>query len=71
MTEAEAERKWQMLVLNPGYSFYPYAGYQEILDMEKDYKAAKGEAFNQKEFLNKLTGFGPLPIRQIKAKMAQ
>ena len=39
--------------------------------MEKDYKAAKGEAFNQKEFLNKLTGFGPLPIRQIKAKMAQ
>ncbi len=71
MTEAEAERKWQMLVLNPGYSFYPYAGYQEILDMEKDYKAAKGQAFNQKEFLNKLTGFGPLPIRQIKAKMAQ
>jgi len=53
MTEAEAERKWEMLVLNPGYSFYPYAGLQEILDMERDYKAAKGDAFTQKEFLNK------------------
>jgi hypothetical protein len=71
MSQAEAERKWDMLVLNPGYSYYPYAGYQEILDMEKDYKAAKGAAFDQKEFLNKLTSFGPLPIRLIKAKITQ
>jgi len=71
MTEAEAERKWQMLILNPGYSYYPYAGYQEILDIEKDYKAAKGAAFDQKEFLNKLTSFGPLPIRLIKTKISQ
>jgi len=71
MSEAEAERKWDMLVLNPGCSYYPYAGYQEILDMEKDYKAAKGAAFDQKEFLNKLTSFGPLPIRLIKAKITQ
>jgi len=71
MSEAEAERKWEMIVLNPGYSFYPYAGFQEILDMEKDYKAAKGAAFNQKEFLNKLTSFGPLPIRLIKTRITQ
>ncbi|MCX6565262.1 MAG: DUF885 domain-containing protein [Candidatus Aminicenantes bacterium] len=71
MSQAEAERKWDMLVLNPGYSYYPYAGYQEILDMEKDYKAAKGDAFDQKEFLNKLTSFGPLPIRLIKTKITQ
>jgi uncharacterized protein (DUF885 family) len=69
MTEAEAERKWDMLVLNPGYSFYPYAGYQEILDMEKDYKSAKGAAFDQKEFLNKLASFGPLPIRLLREKL--
>jgi uncharacterized protein (DUF885 family) len=69
MTEAEAERKWDMLVLNPGYSFYPYAGYQEILDMERDYKAAKGDAFNQKDFLNKMAGFGPLPVRLLRTKL--
>jgi len=69
MTEAEAERKWEMLVLNPGYSFYPYAGYQEILDMERDYKGAKGDAFNQKEFLNKLASFGPLPVRLLRSKL--
>jgi len=71
MTQTEAERKWDMLVLNPGYSYYPYAGFQEILDLEKDYKNAKGESFNQKDFLNKLTSFGPLPIRLLKIKIIQ
>jgi hypothetical protein len=71
MSQAEAERKWDMLVLNPGHSYYPYAGYQEILDMEKDYKNAKGQSFNQKDFLNKLTSFGPLPIRVLRTKINQ
>jgi hypothetical protein len=39
--------------------------------MEKDYKKLKGEAFNQKEFLQRLLSYGALPIRHLKAKLAQ
>ena len=70
-TPAEAERKWNMIVLNPAQVSYPYIGYQEILDMEKDYKNLKKDAFSQKEFLQKLVSFGPLPLRILKTKIAQ
>jgi hypothetical protein len=70
-TQAEAERKWNQIVLHPAAAAYAYIGYQEILDMEKDYKAAKGDQFSQKEFLNKLTSFGPLPLRILKTKILQ
>lgn len=71
MTQAEAERRFTEIVLNPGEAAATYVGYQEILDMEKDYKALRGEAFSQKEFLGKLLSFGPIPLRLLKAKMAQ
>ena len=70
-TQAEAERKWNMIALHPGEASYPYIGYREILDIEKDYKQAKGQAFSQKEFLSKLTSFGSLPLRVIKQRMMQ
>ncbi|MBN2207121.1 MAG: DUF885 family protein, partial [Candidatus Aminicenantes bacterium] len=71
MSQAEAERRFTEIVLNPGEAAATYVGYQEILDMEKDYKALKGEAFSQKDFLSKLLSFGPIPLRLLKAKMAQ
>jgi uncharacterized protein (DUF885 family) len=71
MTQAEAERRFTEIVLNPGEAAATYVGYQEILDMEKDYKALKGESFSQKEFLGKLLSYGPIPLRLLKAKMAQ
>ena len=71
VTEAEAEREWNMIVTHPLEAAYAYIGYQEILDMEKDYKAAKGAAFSQKEFLTKLTSFGSLPLRVLKTKLIQ
>lgn len=67
----EAERRYTEIVLNPGEAAATYIGYQELLDMEKDYKAAKGESYSQKEFLGKLLSYGPIPIRLLKAKMAQ
>jgi uncharacterized protein (DUF885 family) len=70
-TPAEAERKWNTIVLNPAQVSYPYIGYQEILDMEKDYKNLQKDAFSQKEFLQKLVSFGPLPLRILKTKIAQ
>jgi hypothetical protein len=70
-SEVEAERKWNQILLSPTDSALPYIGYQEILDLEKDYKKLKGDAFSQKEFLQKLVGFGALPLREIKARLAQ
>jgi uncharacterized protein (DUF885 family) len=70
-TQAEAERKWNSILLSPGDAAYPYIGIQEIWDMEKDYKKLKGDAYNQKEFLQKLLSYGALPIRRLKSLMAQ
>jgi uncharacterized protein (DUF885 family) len=69
MTQAEAERKWDMIVLNPGYMVYPYMGYQEILDLEKQAKAAQGQSFSKKAFAAKLLSQGPLPFRTLRTKL--
>lgn len=71
MSKAEAERRWNQIVLNPGQGSLAYIGFQEILDMEKDYRKLKGAAFSQKEFLQRLLSYGAIPLRTIKLKMAQ
>jgi hypothetical protein len=70
-TQAEAERKWNSILLNPVESAYTYIGFQEILDMEKEYKKLKGDAFSKKEFLRKLLSYGALPIRHLKKKILE
>jgi hypothetical protein len=70
-TKTEAELKWNRILLKPCDSAYAYIGLQEIIDMEKDYKKLRGDAFNEKEFLRKLLSFGALPIRNLKAAMTQ
>lgn len=70
-TLSEAERKWNHIILNPGEAAYAYVGLQEILDIEKDYKASKGESFERKEFLQKLLAYGALPIRHLKKKVLE
>ena len=37
MSKVEAERRWNQIVLNPSEASLTYVGYQEILDLEKDY----------------------------------
>jgi hypothetical protein len=70
-TPAEAESKWNHILLNPCDAAYPYIGIEEIWDIEKDYKKIKGEAFSQKEFLQRLLSYGALPIRYLKTKLVQ
>ena len=70
-TQIEAERNWNHICVNPGEAAYTYIGYQEILDIEKEYKKLKGDAFNQSEFLQNLTNFGALSIRQLKNKVVK
>jgi uncharacterized protein (DUF885 family) len=71
MTKTEAERRWSQIVLNPGDGSQPYIGYQEILDMEKEYRKLKGANFTVKDFLQKLLSYGALPLRTLRVKMAQ
>ncbi len=70
-TDAEAARKWDTILLNPGDSALTYIGYQEILDFEKEAKKLKGDAFNQKEFAGKVISFGAIPLRELKVKLAR
>jgi len=71
LTEAEAELNWQRIILHPGDAAYTYVGYQEFLDLEKEYKKLKGDAYTKKEFLNKVLSFGALPLRSLKPKLLQ
>jgi hypothetical protein len=71
MTQGEAERHWDFIVLNPGEASLPYIGYQEIMEIEKDYRKLKGDAFSQKEFLQKILSYGAISLRAIKTKIAQ
>ena len=70
-TQAEAERKWNSIILNPCDAAFSYVGYQEILDMEKQYKGLKGESFSKKEFSDKLLSYGALPLRHLKKKIIE
>ena len=69
VTDAEAERIYNQILLKPGEAAYTYMGLQEINDLEKDYKKLKGESFNRKEFYEKILANGAIPIRLLKGKL--
>jgi len=71
MSQVEAERRYNMIVLNPGEAAVTYIGFQEILDIERDYRKLKGDAFNTREFLQKILSYGAVPFRTLKAKLVQ
>jgi len=70
-TPAEAERKWNDIILNPGKAAFAYVGLQEILDMEKEFKNLKGDTYDRSEFLKKLLDYGALPIRHLRKKILE
>jgi len=70
-TEAEAERTFNEITLNPGAAAYPYVGYQELIDMHNQYKGLKGDGYSFKAFMNDVLSFGPIPIRNLKVKLVQ
>ena len=70
-TQAEAERKWNSVILKPGDATLAYVGLQELQDMEKQYKGLKGNSFTKKEFLERLLSYGALPLRHLKRKMVE
>jgi len=71
MSKVEAERRWNQILLNPGELSQPYVGYREIMSMENDYRKLKGDAFNVKEFMQKLLDHGAIPLRKLRTLIAQ
>jgi len=69
LSDAEAERMYQQILLRPGEAAYTYIGMQEINDLEKDYKKLKGDAYNRKEFYEKILADGAIPMRLLKSKL--
>jgi uncharacterized protein (DUF885 family) len=70
-SQVEAEGKVNRIILKPGDCAYTYIGYQEILDMQKEYKKLKGESYSHKEFFKKLLSYGALPLRHLKNKILE
>lgn len=71
ITEAEAERKWNRILLFPGDGVYAYVGFQELMDLEKEYKQLKGDAFSRKEFMARVLSYGAMPLRHLKSKILE
>jgi len=71
LTDQEAELNWNHILLNPGDASLTYMGYQEILEMDKEYRKLKGTAYDQKEFLQKIISFGAIPLRDLRTRVVQ
>jgi len=70
-TQAEAEKTWNTIILNPAQSAYAYVGLQTLLDVQKEYKQKKGDAYSDKQFLQDVLSHGPLPLRELKNQVIQ
>jgi len=55
----------------PTYPMSYTLGKLEILSLRKDYKKAKGRAFNLKEFHDKLISYGSIPVKMIGERMLE
>lgn len=70
-TQAEAERKWNEIILLPGNAAYAYVGMQELIDLENEYMKHQKESFSQKEFLEKVLSYGAISLRHLKSRILE
>ncbi len=68
-SKAEAEKNWERIVLMPVEAAMPYVGYQEMLDIQENYKKIKGDSYSKKEFLQELLNYGPIPLRLLREEI--
>jgi uncharacterized protein (DUF885 family) len=61
--QSEAEGKWVRASLTSTQLSTYFVGFQEIMDLEKAYRAKAGDKFSQKEFNQKLLSYGSPPVR--------
>lgn len=70
-TQAEANKTWDTIILNPAQAAYAYVGLQTLLDLQKEYKQQKGDAYSEKQFLQDVLSYGALPLRALKSQVIQ
>ncbi len=71
MAPIEAERLFRDVALNPGNAAITYIGYQELLDIQKEYKKLRGDQYADKDFFQRVLSFGPLPLRMIRERISK
>ncbi|HKY30951.1 MAG TPA: DUF885 domain-containing protein [Candidatus Polarisedimenticolia bacterium] len=67
--EAEAVRKLRRAKISSTQLSTYFVGFLDLLDLMKDYRAAKGPAFKLKEFNERLLSYGTIPPRAVRRLM--
>ncbi len=67
--KTEAEGKWRRATLSQVQLCEYFAGFSEIYQLRKDYKALKGDAYTLKEFNETFLSFGSAPVSAIRKLM--
>ena len=67
--EQFAGNMWmRALTSSPQLTTY-YLGYRQVTDLFEDVKAARGETFVLKQFMDGMMELGPVPVREYRARM--
>ena len=64
--KAQAEKKLHRAQLDTTQLSQYFLGYEEILELERDYRQKKGVAFNQREFDESLIGHGSIAVKYLR-----
>jgi uncharacterized protein (DUF885 family) len=67
--EQLAANMWMRAITSsPQLTFY-YLGYRQVSDLYRDVRAARGEEFVLREFMDGMMELGPVPVRHYRERM--
>jgi uncharacterized protein (DUF885 family) len=69
--QAQAERKLLRAKLDTTQLAQYFPGFDEIVELEHDYRKIKKEAFSQREFDEALIGHGPIAVKHLRKVLLQ
>ena len=69
--QAQAEKKLLRAKLDTTQLAQYFLGYDEIRELEHDYREIKKEAFSQREFNESVIGHGPIAVKHLRKFLLQ
>jgi hypothetical protein len=69
--QAQAEKKLLRAKLDTTQLAQYFLGFDEIVELEHDYRKIKKEAFRQREFDEALIGHGPIAVKRLRKVLLQ
>lgn len=69
LTEEEAEKKWDKIVLYPVENRTYFSSYDEIRSLRNDMRSRYGDDFELEDFHEYFLSFGDIPVKQIRIEM--